>query len=80
MPKNVKGESLGFFEHQAVAKYQKKDRGLFGAKKIRKNEKFEQSHSAKKGESLIVSKKVEMGTLLFWNGLLEALDALKMKY
>ena len=34
----------------------------------------------KKNESLIVSIKVEKGTLLLWNGMLEALDALKMKY
>ena len=36
-----------------------------------KNDKFEQSHSAeKKGKSLIVSKKVERGTLLLWTGFL----------
>ena len=50
-------------------------------KNSEKNEKFEQSHSAGgKSHSIIVSKKVERGTLLLWNDWLEALDALKMKY
>ena len=35
-----------------------------------KNEKFEVSQCRKKGESLIVSTKVEKGTLLLWNGFL----------
>ena len=45
--------------------------GPFGAiKKFGKNDKFEQSHSAEKGKSLIVSTKVERGTLLLWDGFL----------
>ena len=34
----------------------------------------------KKGAKSYNVEKVERGTLLLWNGLLDALDALKMKY
>ena len=81
-----RGTLWDFLNIHSVAKYQKIDGGSFGAtKKIReKNEKFEQSHSAeKRGESLIVSRKVERGPFCFGMAfylILEVLDALKMKY
>ena len=71
--KNVKGGTLwDFLNIHSVAKYQKIDGGPFGAiKKI--SEKMRNLNSLtvpKKGESLIVSKKVERGTLLLWKGFL----------
>ena len=54
----------------SVAKYQKIDEGtLWSNKKIRKKLGNLNSLAVpKKGESLIVTKKVERGTLLLWNG------------
>ena len=69
MPKNVKGGPFGIFEHPSCCKISKID-GENNNKISGKNEKFEQSHSAEKRASLIVSKKVERGTLLLWNGFL----------
>ena len=51
--KNVKGDPLGFFEDPFCCKISKIDGGTI--KKLRK--KFEQSHSAEKGESLSVENK-----------------------
>ena len=73
MPENVKGGTLwDFLNIHSVAKYQKNDGGPFGAiKKFRgKIRNLNSPRVPKKGESLIVSKKVERGTLLLWNGLL----------
>ena len=63
MPKNVKGGTLwDFVNIHSVAKSQKIDGGPFGAttKKLGKNGKYGQSHSAEKKEG--------KGTLLLWNG------------
>ena len=66
----------------SVAKYQKNDGGSFGAiKKFRK--KNLNSLSAEKKGKVAVSKKVERGHFCFGMAfylMLEALDALKMKY
>ena len=72
VPKNVKGDLWNFLNIHSVAKYQKIKRGTLWSNKkdSEKNEKFEQSHKAEKRESLIVSKKVEKGALLLWNGFL----------
>ena len=78
-----RGNTLGFFEHPFCCKISIKIYGgtLWSNKKIRKRMRNLNSLTVpKKGESFIVSKKVEKGTLLLWNGLLEALDALKIKY
>ena len=76
MPKNVKGGTLwDFLNIHSVAKYQKLMGGTI--KKIRKKSL---TVPKKGGKSHSVEKK---STLLLWNGLhlmLEALDALKMKY
>ena len=64
-----KGDPLGFLNIHSVAKYQIIDGGAI--KKI--SEKMRNLNSLtmpKKGESLIVSKKVERGALLLWNGFL----------
>ena len=76
MPKNVKGGTLwDFLNILSVAKYQK---SMEGTKKIRKKSV---SQCRKKEESLIVSKKVDHSALeWFFYLMLEALDALKMKY
>ena len=67
MPKNVKGETLwGFLNIHSVAKHQKFDGGTLWSNK--KNS--EKNECRKKGERLIVSEKVERGTLLLWNGFL----------
>ena len=53
MPKNVKGGILwDFLNIHSVTKYQKIDGG--SNKKIGKNEKFEQSHSAEKSHIVSV--------------------------
>ena len=86
MPKNVKGGPFGIFWTSIVLQNIKKLMGgPFGAiEKIpEKNGKVEVSQCRKKGESLIVSKKVERGIFCFGMAfylMLEALDALKMKY
>ena len=80
MPKDVKGGTLwDFLNIHSVAKYQKNDGGTLWSNKeiLEKNEKVEQSQCQKKGESLILSKK-SFGMAFYL--MLEALDALKMKY
>ena len=77
MPKNVKGGTLwDFLIIHSVAKCQK-----LIIKKYGKNEKFEQSHSA---EKRVKSHSVEKsGPFCFGMAfylMLEAMDALKMKY
>ena len=49
MPKMVNG-GFGLFEKQFDAKYQKKKGAMKFSRKKRKNEKFEQSHSAEQSE------------------------------
>ena len=55
------GNLLEFFNIHSVANFQKIQVGPFREKKIEKSQ-------SRKRESLIVSKKVESGTLLHWNG------------
>ena len=75
-----KGDSLDFLNIHSVGKYQKIDGGTLWSNKKMRNLK---SHSAeKRGKSHSVEKRGK-GTLLLWYGfylMLEALDALKMKY
>ena len=73
MPKIVKGRTLwDFLNIHSVAKYQKLIGGPFGAvsKISEKKRKLNSLTVPKKGESLIVSKKVERGTFLICNGFL----------
>ena len=73
MPKSVKGGTFGdFLNIHSVAKYQKIDGETLRSNK-KNSEKMRNLNSLtvpKKGGSLIVSKKVERGTLLLWNGFL----------
>ena len=77
MPKNVKGGTLwDFLNTHSVAKYQK----LMGGTIKKNRKKISLTVPKKGGKSHSLEKK---WTLLLWNGLhlmLEALDALKMKY
>ena len=88
-----RGTFWDFLNIHSVANYQKIDgRTLSSNEKIRKKmrnlnsltvPKKGKSHSFEKGESLIVSKKVERGPFCFgmvFYLMLEALDALKIKH
>ena len=79
--KNFGRGNLGLFNIHSVANYQ----NVQGGRTLWRNRKnFEKSITKSKNMGrLIVSKKVQSGTLLLWNGFyftLEALDAFKMKY
>ena len=77
MPKNVKGRTLwDFLNIHSVAKYQK----LMGGT-IKKNSEKNQSHSVeKRGKSHSVEKSGPFCFGMAFYLMLEALDALKMKY
>ena len=77
MPKNIKGGTLwNFLNIHPVAKYQK----LMGGT-IKKISEKNQSHSAEKGgKSHIVEKSGPFCFGMAFYLMLEALDALKMKY
>ena len=76
MPKNVKEGPLGFFEHPFCCKISKID-GRNNKKNLEKN----QSHSAEKGgKSHSVEKNGPFCFGMAFYLMLEALDALKMKY
>ena len=73
--KNLKGMTEVFNIH-SIANHQKIQEEPFGD-----IEKFSKKRLIKPKKEDSVSKKVERGTLLLWNGfMLEALDAFKMKY
>ena len=80
MPKDVKGGTLWVFLNiHSVAKYQKNDGETLWSNKeiLEKNEKVEQSQCQKR-EKVSYCRKKSFGMAFYL--MLEALDALKMKY
>ena len=71
-----RGTLWDFLNIHSVAKYQKIDGTLWSNKKnLEKMRNLNSLTVPKEGESLIVSEKVERGTLLLWNGFLSHVRA-----